>query len=175
MSTPSTALLLLSFAVSLRAAFNFNNFPIYAQSVLYTFAPASCDYGDGNNVDTVRTDNCLCTNLGFLHDSALNIFQACGCQDLQTSAQVISNNCAKYQTNSALSVEDYINAGSSTCSNSKGPLDAGVIVGIVFGVLSLFPIALGFLQLFVALGWIRQSAAPWPRIKRAFKRCFPCL
>ncbi|MCJ1471479.1 hypothetical protein MMC13_000118 [Lambiella insularis] len=155
----SISLLLLSLPLLLRAEFDFHNYPLCVQSVLYTFAPATCDYGDASDAETEATDHCLCTSLGFLNDAATHIFPACGCADLQTAAQVVSNNCAKYQTNAALSVDDFIVAGSATCGAGKGPLDAGAIVEVVFGVLSVVPIGLGFLQLLVALGAIQQSSS----------------
>ena len=159
------------FAFPIRADFTFTNFPICAQQILYNVAPLSCDHGSSDDTETRLTDACLCVDEGFLHDSAQQIFQQCGCTDLVTSATVVSDNCAKYQTNSALSEVEYIEAGSKKC-NSAGGLDPGSIVGIVFGIVTIFALVVGVMQLFTTWGWIPQWAAPWPKIKRAVQWCF---
>ena len=159
-------------ALPINADFDFANYPICAQQILYNVAPLSCDHGSIADAEGEMTDACLCIDEGFLQDSAQQIFQQCGCADLTTSATVNSDNCAKYQTNSALSELQYIEAGSATCNSAGGGLDAGSIVGIVFGIVGFLALVVGLMQLFTAWGWIPKWAAPWPKIKKAVKWCF---
>ena len=158
--------------LSANANFNFGNYPICAQGILYNVAPLSCDYGSSNNAETERTDACLCINQGFLHDSAKQIYQQCGCADLVTSATVVSDNCAKYQTNSALNEAEYIEAGNKKCNNADGGLDTGSIIGIVFGIITFLGIIVAVMQLFTQWNWIPKWAAPWPKIKKVVQWCF---
>ena len=162
---------------SVLAAFNFNNYPECAQSLCYELAPPSCDYGSDTDAETEQTDSCLCTNTGFISDLAAHIFQTCGCQILTTSAEVFNDNCAKYQTTSVVSVEDFISLGDGghTSCGSTGP-DAGTIAGIVIGVLALVvAIVIGVLQLAVGvLGLLPDRYEPWPYIQRFFRCCCCC-
>jgi hypothetical protein len=150
------------------AAFNFNNYPECAQSFCYELAPPSCDYGSDIDAETEQTDSCLCTNTGFISDLAAHIFQTCGCQILTTSAEVFNDNCAKYQTTSVVSVEDFISLGDGghTSCGSTG-LDPGTKVAIAFGVLGLLvALVIGILQLAVSVLGLDERYRPWPYIRR---------
>lgn len=154
------------------ATFNFNNYPECAQSILYNFAPSQCDYGSDTTADSQQTNLCLCSNSGWISDSAKAIYHSCGCQDLTTSAQISSDNCATTDTLSVISIQDYIEdgtGGSSSCW-SKG-LDPGTIVGIVFGVITFIGVILGLLQLVVAVLGLPQRYAPWMWIQKLYRRC----
>lgn len=127
---------------SVLANFNFDNYPECAQNICYDLAPQSCDYpnfGDATDVEAEPTESCFCTNTAFIIDLAGQIFYDCGCRTLTTSAQVHNDYCAKLQTNSVVSVEDFISLGDEgvhTRCGSTG-LGSGTIVGIVIGVLAL--------------------------------------
>lgn len=160
------------------ASFIFNKYPTCAQPILYAVAPPSCDYG--SDISQIRlTNGCLCSSRGFLTDSAAKIYANCGCNDLQTSAQVLTELCALTGTNSVSDVEDYIRTGvgeknAGQCDplakahdDAKG-LDAGAIVGIVFGVVTF---VLGVLQFCAMMNWINPSMAPWPHVRKYLCCC----
>jgi hypothetical protein len=156
------------------AAFNFNNYPECAQSLCYELAPASCDFGSADDYEAEQTDACLCTNSGFISDLASDIYKTCGCQVLTTSAQVFNDNCAKYQTTSVISVEDFIaegDGGHTSCASTG--LDAGTIVGIVFGIVGFFALVVAVLQLVVSIMGLDERYQPWPYI-RTFCCCCCC-
>jgi hypothetical protein len=159
------------------AAFNFNNYPECAQSLCYELAPPSCDFGSADDYEAEQTDACLCTNNGFISDLASEIYKTCGCQVLTTSAQVFNDNCAKYQTTSVISVEDFITEGDGghTSCGSSG-LDPGTIAGIVLGVMGvLVAIFIGVLQIIVGvLGLLPEEYEPWPYIQRFCCCCCCC-
>jgi hypothetical protein len=163
------ALLLSWLALSsVLATFNFDNYPECAQTICYEFAPPSCDFGSATDTEAEQTNYCLCTNTGFISDLAAQIFQTCGCQSLTTSAQTFNDNCARHETVSVVSVEDFISLGDGghTSCGSTG-LDLGLKVAIAFGVLGLLvALVIGILQLAVSVLGLDERYRPWPYIRR---------
>lgn len=158
------------FLPSVLADLDFSAYPQCAQPILYGNAPASCDYGDVGS-ETQLTNQCLCSNRGFLTDSAKDIYANCGCSDLQASAQTNSDNCERTQVPSVLGVDDYVQAGAGTaCSGGGGGLDAGAIVGIVFGIVAFLALVVAVVQLAAMYyGWSEQH-----RPSRFLKAMFCC-
>jgi hypothetical protein len=119
---------------------------------------------------------CVCSNTGFLSDAAAAIYKQCGCADLNTTAQVVTQDCESLGTTSALSESAIIQAGcgSTTCpppTPSSG-LSAGDIAGIVGGVIGGITLIVALLQLAAALHWIPKRVAPSRYIQSLCCSCF---
>ena len=155
--------------------FNFDGYPNCTQPILYSLAPNSCAADTSTLAGLVASNNCLCDSIGFLDDAAVAIRKQCGCTDLTAAAQQVSNNCARTETTSAVTVDDFIQAGTSedTCDVDH-KLDTGSIVGIVTGtvsgLLALALVVIGLLQLAVTAGWSREDRTPLPRARRFLAR-----
>jgi len=91
-------------------------------------------------------------------------YKQCGCADLNTTAQVVTQDCESLGTSSALSASAIIQAGcgSTTCPPpppSSG-LSTGDIAGIVGGVIGGIALIVALVQLAATLNWISPRRAP---------------
>ena len=114
----SNCFLVVAFASD---TFLWNNYPACAQAYLQDNAPSSCDHGSSTDLETSQTNACLCSDNSFLEQSAVDIFDNCGCPDLQASAETSYSNCAKSGATSVLSVAAFISAG----DQGKGKCSGG--------------------------------------------------
>lgn len=155
----------------------FRNYPNCSRAIYLDHAPDFCNIDLGSANPNVA-NTCLCSNVGYHRTTATAIFQACGCAELKSSAQIASNNCAKSGTNMATGVEEYIAAGGDCDAmednNATRRLDAGAIVGIVFGVLgALLVMFFGLVQLAVMYFGLTDQLAPLPVLRRLLYCCGP--
>ncbi|KAF8855475.1 hypothetical protein BDZ45DRAFT_746371 [Acephala macrosclerotiorum] len=152
------------------AAIDFEAFTTCAQSVLHLDAPSDCDHGTSTQAAVNADWACLCSSTAFLVESAQDIWQYCGCSDLETTASVWSKNCAIVGW--TVGYDEYIAGGDGKqlpCVPPPTPklkLAVGDIVGIVTGVVGFIALIIAFLQLACSFGWIKKKYAPWPQIVR---------
>jgi hypothetical protein len=135
------------------------------------FDTSSC----ASYTDTNLALQCVCSNTGLLSDAAAAIYNQCGCTDLETSAQVVVQDCTTLGTPSALSESDFIQAGcgSTTCgSSSSSGLSTGDIVGIVSGAIAAIALIVACLQLAASLKVIPEDKAPSRYLKQVL--CCSC-
>jgi len=168
---------LIAYAACVKA--NFVKYPSCAQPILVSaFSQTGCNAGDATTLETEITDQCLCRDQGYLTDIARGVYTSCGCDVLKTVAQVNDNTCSHFQTDSALGVVDFINAGSPTCASGSQPLSAGVIAGIVLSAITIIvTIVLGIVQYLVSIDKLDEKYAPWPKAMKLFRTmcCCCCL
>jgi hypothetical protein len=151
------------------AAVNFDDFNLCPQIVLKQFVPENCDFGTATQTDVIDDWMCLCTSDSFLDQTAPNIWESCGCADLEATANTISEYCTDvgYPISG---VESYISYGDGNvfpCVNPStggSKLSAGDIVGIVAGALAFVALIVGLVQMAAAIGWISPKYKPWPQI-----------
>jgi len=160
---------LISLAWLASAAIDFSDFNTCPQSFLKQYVPAGCDFGSGSQDAIIADWQCLCTTESFLEQSAQGIWQVCGCQDLESTANTIASYCTTVETpiNGA---DSYVEVGDGNifpCVEPSSPggsnLSTGDIVGIVAGVVGLIGLGIAFLQLAVTLAWIDPKYEPWPQ------------
>jgi hypothetical protein len=86
---------LILFAQLVACTFDWSVYPSCAQPALQNNAPESCDYGS-DEVDITLTDDCLCSDNGFIESAASEIYTSCGCEILTTSADLMNTACSEY-------------------------------------------------------------------------------
>jgi hypothetical protein len=115
---------ILFFSYLTTATFDWEGYPICAQTSLENTAPESCDYGSATLTEVEEGDNCLCYDTTFLRAAAQSIWLSCGCTDLTMSAGVAYSNCLNFAGGMAMSTDEFIAAGDGgqgSCSNSGSP------------------------------------------------------
>jgi hypothetical protein len=118
---------ILFFSYLTTATFDWEGYPICAQTSLENTAPESCDYGSATLTEAEETDNCLCYDTTFLTAAAQSIWSSCGCTDLTASAGVAYSNCLNFAGGMAMSTDEFIavgDGGQGSCSNSDSPTSA---------------------------------------------------
>jgi hypothetical protein len=146
-----------------------DDYPACAEPILDERAPSYCYVGPSNYTNDKEGNACLCPNQGFLFDVAQGVYKQCGCAVLETVATVLVSNCNGTGTPAAYNEKEIIQLGSGQpdgCSTDGG-LSLGDKIALGVGVPVCFFGFVGLvLQLLAALGWIRQTAAPWHHIRR---------
>jgi hypothetical protein len=123
----SLSVSILFFSYLTTATFNWEGYPICAQTSLASTAPESCDYGSATLTEAQASDRCLCYDTAYLTAAAKSIWSSCGCTDLTTSASVSYSNCLNFAGGMAMSADEFIAAGDGgqgSCSNSDSPASA---------------------------------------------------
>jgi len=151
------------------AAIDFSDFNACPQVWLKEFVPSDCDYGSGTQEAIDDDWECLCQAESFLEQSAQYIWEECGCEELESTANTLSSFCS--EVGDPIQGEDtYIYYGDGfvlPCvdpSTGSSKLSVADIAGIVAGVVGFLALLVAFLQMAVALEWIKPQYEPWPQI-----------
>lgn len=115
-------LFLFSLALPLSAAqvtIPFIQYPSCVQPLAATL-PHDCNYGYANNAQATQENNCLCADTSWLTTFALSVYTTCDCDDLQRTAQALQDNCALTSAAVALTAQQFVEAGSSSCGSGSG-------------------------------------------------------
>lgn len=114
---PSLVLLVIWCGRLIAADYNFDVYPVCAQSVLSASAPTDCDYGDITFEELQMTNQCLCSDTNFLTAAFKQIGSSCGCDDVTLSASTAIMDCDLTDTPAAESQQQLIAAGG--CSAAR--------------------------------------------------------
>ena len=114
----SALIIALTLSPSALAAFDFDDYPLCAQAILYQTAPQNCDYGDTSSSTTAQEDECLCADVDWMHSVASEVYKNCTCEDLLSTAAQMNSYCLGYAGYMALDQDQFVaaGAGDADCS-----------------------------------------------------------